>query len=79
MTTLDLPNIEALIDEGDITVGVLEPVGCVAAASDGHNALAMLRRRDDESLVDLLVRLDAAVGKALTEQVYTDEINTPSS
>lgn len=79
MTPLDLPNIEALIDEGDITVGVLEPVGCVAAASDGHNALALLRRRDGESLVDLLVRLDAAIGKAFDEEIYTDEINTPTS
>jgi hypothetical protein len=73
-----LPNIADLIAYGEITVGVLRPVGCVAVASDGHNALAMLVRRRGETLAQLLTRLDLAIAKALTEDVYTDEINPPS-
>jgi hypothetical protein len=72
---LSLPNIADLITYGEITVGVLDPVGCVAVASDGHNSLAMLVRRQDETLAQLLGRLDKAIDKALTEDIYTDEIN----
>ena len=74
-----LPHIAALIAEGEITVGVLNPVGCVAVATDGHNNLAMLKRRPDETLAQLLTRLDQAIERAWTEEIYTDEINPPSS
>ena len=76
---LSLPNIADLISDGEITVGVLRPVGCVATATDGHNCLAMLVRRRGETLAQLLTRLDQAIDKALTEDIYTDEINPPSS
>jgi hypothetical protein len=72
-----LPNIAELITYGEITLGVLRPVGCVATATDGHNDLAMLVRRRGETLAQLLIRLDLAIDKALTEDVYTDEINAP--
>ena len=74
-----LPNIAELIANGEITIGVLSPVGCVAIATDGHNTLAMLKRRRGETLAQLLARLDQAIDKALTEDVYTDEINPPTS
>jgi hypothetical protein len=70
-----LPNLAELIAYGEITVGVLRPIGCVATATDGHNCLAMLVRRRGETLFQLLTRLDQAVDKALTEDIYTDEIN----
>ena len=73
-----LPNIAELVAYGEITIGVLPPVGCVAIATDGHNTLAMLKRRRAETLAQLLARLDQAIGKALTEDVYTDEINPPA-
>jgi hypothetical protein len=57
------------------TLGILEPVGCVATATDGNNCLAMLVRRDDETLTVLLTRLDYAIGLALTEDIFTDEVN----
>jgi len=69
------PHIEALIDEGEVSIGINYPVGCVAVATDGHNALAMLRRRPGESLMDILQRLDAAIEKAIEQDIYTDEIN----
>lgn len=44
-------NIEALIqDGGDITLGRLHAIECAATAADGHNAIAMLVRRDGETL-----------------------------
>lgn len=76
---LYLPNIAELIEEGQITVGVLRPVWSIAAtAHDGHNSLAMLVRRKGETLAELLTRLDLAIAKAQTEGIFTDEINTPS-
>jgi hypothetical protein len=39
----------------------------------------MLVRRKGESLPQLLERLDLAVGRALHEEICTDEINNPSS
>jgi hypothetical protein len=75
---LSLPHIEELIEFGEITVGNKYPIGGVAVASDEHNALAMLVRRDGETLAQLLTRLDHAVGKALDDDIYTDEINPAS-
>jgi len=37
----------------------------------------MLVRRKGETLVQLLTRLDQAIAKAYTENVFTDEINPP--
>ena len=70
-----LPNIAELITYGDITLGVLRPIGCVATATDGHNCLAMLVRRRGENLAQFLIRLDQAIDKAVNEDIYTDEIN----
>ncbi len=70
-----LPNIAELIGYGEITVGVLRPVGCVATACDRHNCLAMLVRGHGETLAQLLTRLDQAIEKALTEDIFTDEVN----
>jgi len=73
-----LANIAALIDNGgQITVGQLYPIACAAIANDGYNSLAMLQRRPDESLRDLLVRLDAAIATAWNEEILIDEINPP--
>ena len=60
----ELPNIANLIECGDITVGMLRPVGCVSTAADGDQSLAMLVRRPGESLLELLTRLDEAIDKA---------------
>ena len=76
---LSLPNIAEPIEYGEITIGVVRPMGCVAVANDEHNCMAMLARRDGETLAQLLARLDRAIGKALTEDIFTDEINPPST
>lgn len=71
-----LPNIENLIDgDGEITIGCIGPIRCAAVAADGHNALAMLVRRDKEDLRQLLIRLEAAIDLAYEDEVFVDEIN----
>lgn len=69
-------NIEWLVrGEGDITVGRVGPIRCAATAANAHESLAMLVRRAEESVEDLLTRLDVAIGLALEEGEYVDEIN----
>jgi hypothetical protein len=72
---LSLPNIAQLIEDGEITLCMLRPVGCVATAADEDCNCAMLVRRRGESLFHLLTRLDQAIDKALTLGIFTDEIN----
>jgi hypothetical protein len=74
----DLQNIAELIDNGgQISIGGLDPIPCAAVANDDHQALAMLQRRPGESLHQLLVRLDSAIGIAWNEERLIDEINPP--
>jgi len=75
VAALSLPNITQLIDDGEITIGMLRPVGCVATAADEDCNYAVLVRRRGESLFQLLTRLDQAIDKALTLGIFTDEIN----
>ena len=66
---------ELLADGGEVTLGALAPFECVASAADGSNALAMLVRRDGETLSALLKRLDKAIGKFYVDDEIIDEIN----
>ena len=72
-----LSQIAELIQYGDITIGQLHQIGCVATASDEDRTLAMLVRRKGETLLQLLQRLDQAIQKAQEEDIFTDEINPP--
>ena len=72
-----LPHRAELIDYGEITLGTLDPVGGVATAVDASNCLAMLVRREGETFMQLLQRLDLAVALAFTEDIFTDEVNAP--
>ena len=75
-----LENIDELISSGgQISLGQMSPIPCAAIANDEHNCLAMLQRRNGESLRDLLVRLDAAIAIAWNEERFIDEINSPNS
>jgi hypothetical protein len=74
-----MKNIEALIEDGGgITLGALGAIECAATAADDHNALAMLVRRDGETLYALLKRLDRAIAEYFETGETTDEINLPS-
>ena len=72
-----LPHITELIEHGQMVIGIMPPAGCVAVAAEGRHTLAMLRRRTGETLVQLLTRLDLAVAKAMTDDIFIDEVNTP--
>ena len=74
-----LANIDAVIvGGGQIMLGAMRPIDGVAVAHDGHNTLAMLRRRPDETVQQLLERLDTAIGTALAGGRRVDEINRSS-
>jgi hypothetical protein len=76
----DLPYVNEIIEVGGISIGIVPPVTeCVAVAHEGRHTLAMLVRRKGETLTQLLTRLDFAIARAQTEDVFTDEINPPSS
>jgi hypothetical protein len=69
-------NIDELIaDGGEITIGSVGSVECAATAADEHNLLATLIRRENETVIDLLGRLDTAIGLAMDGGNIIDEIN----
>lgn len=71
-----MKNIEFLIDgNGEITIGRIGPVPCAAIAVNEDQCLAMLVRREGESFMDLLARLDAAIENADENEIFIDEIN----
>jgi hypothetical protein len=72
----ELAYIEDTIGRGAITIGVVPPLKeCVAIAHEGKHTLAMLKRQKGESLTELLSRLNLAIARAHTEDIFTDEIN----
>jgi hypothetical protein len=76
----ELKNIVELIEaDGQITLGRVHPIrNCVATATNKAQCLAMLARRDGETLDDLLHRLDAAIADANENGAFADEINAPA-
>ncbi|TKB90743.1 MAG: hypothetical protein E8D40_13505 [Nitrospira sp.] len=69
-------NIDALVKSGgEVTIGRIGQVRCGATAADEDQSLAMLARQPEESLEELLDRLDRAIVKAWDEGEYIDEIN----
>jgi len=73
------PTIEEFLDseEGTISLGAINhcSLGYTAVASDGHDMLVALVRNRGETLHQLLDRLEQALGPALEDQIYVDEIN----
>ena len=79
LTSSSFSNIDWIIaNHGSITIGDIGAnVGCVAAAADNHICYAMLARRDGESLLELMARLDRAIATAAETNETIDEINPP--
>jgi hypothetical protein len=69
-------HIQAFLDNsrGQITIGEIPPIRRVTLAAEGKKARVALVCRDDETLADLLQRLDALLGKALAENTVIDEV-----
>jgi len=74
----DLPNIKTLVTlaRGEITLGAVAGLECVATASDEDQCLAMLVKGDDETIDHLLRRLDHAIEQAQEHACLIDELNT---
>ena len=71
-----LPNIEFLVNgNGEITIGAIASIPCAATAADEDQCLAMLVRRNGETLRQLLIRLDRAIEIAAEDEAFIDEIN----
>lgn len=80
MNASALPNISAMLESGgQIMVGAAKPIPYTAVAHDGKKTLAMLRRRENETLNELLQRLDAAIATAQSTGRRVDEVNTASA
>ncbi|HEY0464547.1 MAG TPA: hypothetical protein VGC79_10075 [Polyangiaceae bacterium] len=75
------PTVEDFLDSGGtVQLGAIDPHGppaYVAVASDESNMLVALVRKRRESLHQLLDRLESALGPALEEDIFVDEINGP--
>jgi hypothetical protein len=70
------PHLQELIDnDGSISIGRVSPIPCAAVANDEDTTYAMLLRRKNETLVELMTRLDSAVATAIDEEICIDEVN----
>ena len=71
-------NIEWVIEDGgSIHVGGIGSIDCVASAADRDLCYAMLARREGETLLELLLRLDKSIAIASETAETIDEINGP--
>ena len=59
---------------GQITIGEIPPIRRAALAAVGKKARVALVCRETESVADLLLRLNAALGKAAVENIVIDEV-----
>jgi hypothetical protein len=75
----ELPYINEIIELGGISIGIVPPLKeSIAIAHEGRHTLPMLKRQRGESLAQLLSRLDLAIARAQTDDIFTDEINPPA-
>lgn len=69
-------HIQAFLDNsrGQITIGEIPPIRRATLAAEGKKVRVALVCRNDETVADLLQRLDASLGKALAENSVVDEV-----
>jgi hypothetical protein len=69
-------HIQAFFDttRGQITIGEIPPIRRAALAAVGKKARVALVCGETESVSDLLLRLNAALGKAAKENIVIDEV-----
>ena len=77
-TAVDDPprNIQSFVDgtRGQITIGEIPPIRSAVLAAVGKKVRVALLRREKETVSDLLLRLDAALGQALSSDTVIDEV-----
>ena len=71
-----LGHLQAFLDDtrGQITLGEIPPIRRAALAAQGKKVRVALVGRDGETIVQLLERLDFALGKAMAEDAVIDEV-----
>lgn len=69
-------HIQAFLDNsrGQITIGEIPPIRRATLAAEGKKVRVALVCRDNETVADLLQRLDASLGKALADNTVVDEV-----
>jgi len=69
-------NIEAFVDgtRGQITIGEIPPIRSAVLAAVGKKVRVALLRRENETVSELMHRLDAALGQALSTDTVIDEV-----
>ena len=69
-------NIQAFLDKsrGQITIGQIPPIRRATMAAEGKKVRVALVCRDNETVAELLQRLDTSLGKALAENTVVDEV-----
>ena len=72
------PRLDAFVlgEDGNISIGRVGAIACAAIASDEHCMYVALQRRRGETMMQLLARLEMALGPALEDHQYVDEINS---
>jgi hypothetical protein len=60
---------------GQVTLGAVQPVGTAAIAHDGQHTRVALKRQSGENLMQLLLRFDQALVRALDHDAVVDEIS----
>jgi hypothetical protein len=69
-------HIQAFLDDtrGQITIGEIPPIRRAALAAQGKNARVSLVGRANETVLELLQRLDAALADFIASGTTTDEV-----
>jgi hypothetical protein len=69
-------HIQAFLDNsrGQITIGEIPPIRRATLAAVGKKVRVALVCGDNETVADLLQRLDVSLGKALSEDTVVDEV-----
>lgn len=69
-------HIQAFLDNthGQITIGEIPPIRRAALAAQGKNARVSLVGRPNETVPELLQRLDAALADFIASGAVTDEV-----
>lgn len=75
-TAASFKHIQAFLDNsrGQITIGEIPPIRRATLAAEGKKVRVALVCRDNETVADLLQRLDESLGKALAENTVVDEV-----
>jgi hypothetical protein len=76
VTTDPLRHIQTFVDgtRGQITIGEIPPIRSAALAAVGKKVRVALVRRDQETVSEFLLRLDAALGQALSTDTVINEV-----